>query len=257
MGRMLLDHIQRIHDSPVHEQAEWTSKLIQEANRLLDELVAGRPIQYVLNEAWFDDRDFFVNESVLIPRPETEELLDWIKRDYAGHSLTQPVLDIGTGSGILAISLKRHFPEAAVQALDISADALAIAQKNAKRFENSITSVEMDFTQATSRNSLTNYALIVSNPPYIALQEHNSMPSLVTEHEPHLALFTPDEDPLLFYRCIAEFGKTHLQPNGKIFVELHEDRSGQTKELFEQLGYRTTLRADMQGKWRMLRAERN
>lgn len=255
MGRMVLDHLQRTDDCPANEQAEWTSKLTDEATRLLDELLAGKPIQYVLNEAWFDDRNFFVDASVLIPRPETEELLDWIKRDYAGLPRPPSILDIGTGSGIMAISLQRHFFDASVQALDISADALAVAQKNANRFEHPITFLEMDFTHSASRNALPNYTLIVSNPPYIAFHEHHSMPELVTGYEPHLALFTPDDDPLLFYRCIAEFGKTHLQPNGKIFVELHEDRSGQTKELFEQLGYRTVLRTDMQGKWRMLRAE--
>lgn len=256
IARILLDHLTRKYNLPTDTQCEWDFSLIAEACGLLDELLAGRPIQYVLNEAWFDNRAFFVNESVLIPRPETEELLDWIKHTYATQSHPDTLLDIGTGSGILAISLKRAFPSCTVTAVDKSKKALEIANKNAHQHQETIPFVEMDFIDAHSQASLPNYDLIVSNPPYIPLEEKSTMPALVIEHEPHLALFTPNEDPLLFYRSIAAFGHHHLNENGHIFVELHEDRAEQTQRLFEELSYQTELKKDMQGKWRMLHANR-
>ena len=257
LGRILIDHLSRNHQLPIDASAEWAKEPREYAQQLLQALITGRPIQYILNEAWFDNRNFWVDESVLIPRPETEELFDWIKRRYASSKNPAFILDIGTGSGILPISLKRQFPESTVQALDISAPALKVARRNADRFDTQIDLIEMNFTDPAQRSKLPKYDLIVSNPPYIAWEEKSTMPAWVTEHEPHVALFAPNEDPLLFYRCIAEFGKAHLNSGGQIFIELHEDRHEQTKQLFEQYGYKPELRKDMQNKWRMLRAETN
>lgn len=257
MGRILLDHLSRRYGISLSSDEIWNDHQCNRAKQLLNEIAAGRPTQYVLNESWFDDCNYWVDESVLIPRPETEELLDWIKRHYVSIPKPSRVLDIGTGSGILPISLKRAFKTSTIQALDLSSAALATAQKNAARLEANIELIQLDFTDNQQRSSLLNYDLIVSNPPYIALEEKSGMANWVIEHEPHLALFTPNEDPLLFYRCIGDFGLTHLNPGGQIFVELHEDRAEQTQQLFEQFGYKTELRKDMQGKWRMLRAEIN
>jgi release factor glutamine methyltransferase len=257
LGRILIDHLSRNHQLPVDASAEWAMKPSEHALHLLQAIITGRPIQYILNEAWFDNRNFWVDESVLIPRPETEELFDWIKRRYASSKNPAFILDIGTGSGILPISLKRQFPESTVQALDISAPALKVARRNADQFYTQIDLIEMNFTDPAQRSKLPIYDLIVSNPPYIAWEEKFTMPAWVTEHEPHVALFAPNEDPLLFYQCIAGFGRSHLNPGGQIFVEFHEDRSEATKEVFDQSGYKSELRKDMQGKWRMLRAETN
>lgn len=257
MGRILLDHLSRKYGISLSSKDIWNDHQCDRAKQLLNEIASGKPIQYVLNESWFDDCNYWVDESVLIPRPETEELLDWVKSFYTSAPKPDQILDIGTGSGILSISLKRAFKTSTIQGLDVSSAALATAQKNAARLEVNIELIHLDFTDSHPRSRLPKYDLIVSNPPYIALEEKSGIANWVIDHEPHLALFTPNEDPLLFYRCIADFGLEHLNLGGQIFVELHEDRAEQTQQLFEQFGYKTELQKDMQGKWRMLRAEIN
>ena len=251
---MVADFLLRKASAPTNLQQAWTPDTQIMAESIQSKLCAGVPIQYVLQESWFDARAFYVDESVLIPRPETEELLDWIKTDQETYPLPRQILEIGTGSGILAISLKKAFPNATVTAIDIEEKALDVARQNAHTFQEPVQFEPMDFTDTQCWGRLPMTDLMVSNPPYIPLSEKNTLAEHVVHHEPHRALFVPADDPLLFYRLIAEFGKDKLIPAGRIYVELHEDRAEATKNLFEKMGYEATIRLDMQGKKRMLRA---
>jgi len=252
--RTVLDYLKRHDTLPNDSETLWPPATEEKANSILQRLWSGIPVQYVLSESWFDGSLFYVDGSVLIPRPETEELLDWIKKDWAQLEAPGNILDIGTGSGILAICLKRAFPAADVTAIDISPAALKTAQINADRMSVNVSFCQLNFSDPASQKMLTTFDLIVSNPPYIAPQEKEKMSATVLEHEPWLALFTPNEDPLYFYRSIADFGITHLAPGGKIYVEVHEDRAKETGSIFERMEYSITIRKDMQGKSRMIRA---
>lgn len=254
MQRMVADFLYRKASAPSDPEQTWTTDTASKAEAIRSKLISGVPIQYVLHESWFDGNAFYVDESVLIPRPETEELLDWIKKDLTRNSTPNQILEIGTGSGILAVSLKKAFPHASVLAIDVDERALRIAQKNAQELEAQIAFLKLDFTDEQTWDQLPNCDLLVSNPPYIPLSEKRFLPDHVVLHEPHLALFTPTEDPLLFYRLIATYGRNKLSASGRIYVELHEEQFQPTQTLFEQLGYWVTIRTDMQGKKRMLRA---
>lgn len=257
LERMVLDYLLRKAAAPDDPKARWSAETQAAAEQIRSALIQGRPIQYVLQESWFDQRAFYVNESVLIPRPETEELLDWIKKDSLLHPSPQQILEIGTGSGILAISLKKAFPKSTVHAVDIEEQALAIAQHNAQTFQEEVIFHQLDFTDKKSWDQLSFSDLLVSNPPYIPLSEKETLAPHVVDHEPHRALFVPTEDPLLFYRLIAEFAKEKLSTQGRIYVELNAERATETRSLFEQMGYQTMIKKDMQGEDRMLRAIRN
>ncbi len=254
MQRMVSDFLHRKASAPADPHHAWTPDIEMLAEWIRSKLCTGVPIQYVLQESWFDGRAFYVDESVLIPRPETEELLDWIKKETAAHPLPNNILEIGTGSGILAISLKKAFPTTTVTAIDIEEKALNVARKNAHTFQETVQFEQMDFTDKNSWHRLSMTDLIVSNPPYIPWSERHTLPDHVLSHEPHRALFVPAEDPLLFYRLIAELGRDKLMSAGRIFLEMHENRAEATKNLFEQMGYQATIQLDMQGKKRMLRA---
>ncbi len=219
----------------------------------IKDLKQSRPLQYITGTAWFMGRSFKVNEHVLIPRPETEELVQWIVDDNKGQSLS--ILDIGTGSGCIPVSLKLALPDATVSSCDISVDALQVATENATGLEADVDFIQSDFLDESNWGTLGMYDVIVSNPPYIPVSEIQNMHTNVTDYEPHLALFVPNNDALLFYRKIAEFGHTHLQTGGAIYCELHKDHAVQTKELFEQEGYTNVLMIqDMHGNDRMLKA---
>ncbi len=216
------------------------------------ELLSGKPIQYITGKAWFMGAAYLVNENVLIPRPETEELVDWVI-DYAeikGKALR--ILDIGTGSGCIAISLKKALPEAKVTAIDISPNALKVATQNASAQNVAINFTTLDILDTAFLPD--QYDVIVSNPPYIPLQEMNQMEVQVTAHEPNLALFVPDEDPLLFYKAIARLAKLHLSPNGQLFFEIHYDQGEALVKLLEEMHFHAELREDLFGKDRMIRA---
>jgi release factor glutamine methyltransferase len=233
--------------------------LTEEQGQLLaackDKLAAGMPMQYVLGYAWFMGRRFIVNEHVLIPRPETEELVQWIADDYKE---TDPaILDIGTGSGCIPVSLKLLLSKAKVSAIDVSAEALEVARTNAKSLDADVVFQQMNFLDTGAWESLPQYDVIVSNPPYIPETERLTLAAHVREYEPGLALFVPGDDALLFYRHIAEFGMMHLLQEGSIYCELHVDYATATEELFKSMGYSfTELRADMHGNLRMLKAKR-
>ncbi len=240
------------------------------------QLLTHRPVQYVLNEAWFYGLKLEVNESVLIPRPETEELVDWIVKDvrsmkyevrsglninHTDSSLLPPasslsLLDIGTGSGCIPISIKKTIPSLEVSAIDVCSEALHTAINNAVNHETEINFQLIDFLDEHKWNELSKYDIIVSNPPYIKNSEAKTMSQHVLDYEPHKALFVPDEDGLLFYRKIADFALTHLNPNGIIYLEINQQLGKETEDLFQQKGFTVELRKDMSGNERMIKVSR-
>ena len=220
----------------------------------LNELQKGKPLQYVTRESYFMGRKFVVDEHVLIPRPETEELVQWIADDNHISSYIS-ILDIGTGSGCIPVSLKLLLPGSTITACDISENALETAALNAKNLSADITFIGLDILDTEQQNNLSVYDVIVSNPPYIPVSEKENMHSNVKDFEPEIALFVDNDDPLLFYRAIAQLGKTHLNSPGCIYCELESSHAAESKQLFEQMGYSNVeIRKDMHGNWRMLKA---
>lgn len=226
-----------------------------EYDRLKSLLMQGTPLQYVLGKEWFMGRQFMVNEHVLIPRPETEELVQWIIDDNKSKEIT--ILDIGTGSGCIPISLQLALLQSVVSAIDVSIGALAVARQNATSLNANVDFKQVDFLDKGQWTALGTCDVIVSNPPYIPETESNTLHTNVRDHEPGLALFVPGNDALLFYRNIAEFGLTNLKDDGIIYCELHVDYAIDTQALFTAMGYRhTELRKDMHGNLRMLKAQK-
>lgn len=218
----------------------------------IEKLTKFVPIQYILGETEFYGLLFYVNESVLIPRPETEELVDWIQSENDRNAQIQ-ILDIGTGSGCIAIALKHEFPASTVDAFDISEKALETAKRNAGRNNLDVNFSIVDILNAPDFTD--KWDIIVSNPPYITEQEKNGILPNVLDHEPHLALFVPDNDPLLFYRHIALFARQHLFPNGKLYFEINREAGKSCVELLTELGYRDVeLRKDISENDRMVKA---
>jgi release factor glutamine methyltransferase len=239
--------------------------------RYSHELLAGRPVQYVLGESWFGGMKFFVDERVLIPRPETEELVEWVISEAAATGLptdsappaSQPhsdlppapegILDVGTGSGCIAITLSRRLPRMAVYGCDVSEEALAVASRNAAELGAAIGLLRTDFLDRTQWAALPPVHWLVSNPPYIPLKERGSMASHVVDAEPALALFVPDDDPLIFYRALGEFAG--MRPGAILFLEVHEGLGDDVRELLLASGAtEVVLRKDLQGKDRMIKA---
>ena len=215
-------------------------------------LLAGRPIQYITGTTWFMGEPYNVNEQVLIPRPETEELVDWVIEYAAIKGKALRILDIGTGSGCIAIALKKALPDAIVSAIDISTGAIKIAAANAAALNADIEWIALDILNTAFLPD--QYDVIVSNPPYIPMQEMKNMELQVTDHEPNIALFVPDEDPLIFYRTIARLAKLHLSTNGQLFFEIHYDQGDAMITLLDEMHFHAELRTDMFGKDRMARA---
>jgi release factor glutamine methyltransferase len=215
-------------------------------------LLAGRPIQYISGKTWFMGEPYIVNDQVLIPRPETEELVDWVIEYAAIKGKALRILDIGTGSGCIAIAIKKALPEAIVSAIDISTGAIKIAATNAATLK-----ADIEFTCLDILNTAFlpgQYDVIVSNPPYIPMQEMKNMELQVTDHEPNIALFVPDEDPLVFYKAIARLAKLHLSTNGQLFFEIHYDQGDAMIALLDEMHFHAELRTDLFGKDRMVRA---
>ena len=215
-------------------------------------LLKGRPIQYITGKTWFMGEPYIVNEQVLIPRPETEELVDWVIEYAAIKGKALRILDIGTGSGCIAIAIKKALPEAIVSAIDISTSAIKIAEANAAALKAEIEFIALDILNTAFLPG--QYDVIVSNPPYIPMQEMKNMELQVTDHEPNIALFVPDEDPLVFYKAIARLAKLHLSPNGQLFFEIHYDQGDAMIALLDEMHFHAELRADLFEKDRMVRA---
>ncbi len=222
-----------------------------ELQNYLHELQQHKPVQYVLQEAWFYKMRFFVDENVLIPRPETEELVEWVVNDT---SKPTNIIDIGTGSGCISIALKKEFSKVNITAIDTSEKALQVAKKNSSALDVEIDLLKLDFLNEKEWQQLDKYDIIVSNPPYIPLKEKKMLAKNVTEYEPTLALFVENNDPCIFYKKIAEFAKTHLEPKGKIYVEVHEEYANDIKSIFANAGFECEIKKDIYGKERMVKA---
>lgn len=211
------------------------------------------PIQYIIGETEFYGLPFKVNKHTLIPRPETEELVEWILSGFP-PSGARGILDIGTGTGCIAISLAKNLPNAKISALDISEEALKIAEANAK-----LNKVEVNFFQTDILAAETlpkHYDVIVSNPPYVRELEKKQMQQNVLKYEPHSALYVKDEDPLLFYRAISRLAKNHLNPGGKLFFEINEYLAYEMTELLKAAGFKNIeIKKDIYGKDRMLKCK--
>jgi len=232
------------------------TKLTKEQQAALEnyaqQLLAGKPIQYILGKAWFMGNELMVNENVLIPRPETEELVEWIISYASIMNKPLSILDLGTGSGCIPIALKIALPNCTLTGLDISKDALAVAQMNAKNLNVSIDWMEEDILNTAALD--TSYDIIISNPPYIPLREKKDMQEQVLNFEPSIALFVSNEDPLIYYKAIAKIGKQNLSKNGQLFFEIHYDQGKAILALLDELNYHAELRQDSFGKNRMIRA---
>jgi len=229
---------------------------------ILEDLKQQKPIQYILGETEFYGLQFNVNENVLIPRPETEELVDWIIKDSKFKSQnSEPIkiLDIGTGSGCIAISLAKHLPEAQVFAVDISESALKIAKENADR-----NGVEVEFIKANILESslwedvalqqVDFFDIIVSNPPYVRELEKREIKPNVLDNEPHLALFVENDNPLIFYKAITDFAVDKLKSNGSLYFEINQYLGQETKQLLVDFEFNDIqLRKDLNGNDRMLK----
>ena len=241
-------------------EQELTLTQQEEANTILTQLQTGRPLQYILGYTEFYGLKFLVNPAVLIPRPETEELVEWVVSSFQSSVGSLQVLDIGTGSGCIAIALKKNLPRAKVSAIDISADALQTAKQNAALNEADISFIEADILniQQTNHSLLTtHYSLLISNPPYVTPTDKKQMHANVIDFEPHTALFVPDDDPLLFYKAIADFAADNLTENGLLFLEINESYGAETIALLEGNGFKNIeLRQDMSGRNRMIKATR-
>lgn len=227
---------------------EMTAEKTAELNKIFGRLTEGEPVQYVLGRAEFSGRWFNVRPGVLIPRPETEELCAWITSDSKASG-SPKVLDIGTGSGCIAITLQLDMPESKVTAWDISADALDVARENAQLLGANVNFVRQDALNAKPEGE---WDVIVSNPPYICEKEKKDMAVNVLEHEPQTALFVPDADPLLFYRAITRLAVQTLSKGGRLYFEINPIYADDTCRMMRAEGMTAVeLRSDMYGKQRM------
>ena len=228
-------------------------------------LLNGEPVQYVIGKAEFGGRIFKVSPAVLVPRPETNELCQWVEKEERGERKEErdySVLDIGTGSGCIAITLALDMPYAKVEAWDISEKALNIARQNAESLNAQVHFRQVDaLNEPTEDSSLftlhSSLNIIISNPPYICKQEATAMEAHVLDHEPHQALFVPDNDPLLFYRAIAQYGKSALVAGGWLYFEINPLYHEVLEKMLDEMGYFCIeMRKDQFGQWRFARAQR-
>ena len=228
-------------------------------NDVLNRLLQGEPVQYVLGFSWFLGERFLVNPATLIPRPETEELVTWIKEEIPNRENLR-IIDLGTGSGCIAISLKKAFPNSDVFATDLSEAAIHTARINAQNILGSSKKEKFYVQDMTSPEWWAKqkpYDVIVSNPPYVRESEKRGMHRNVLDFEPASALFVSDEDPLLYYREVAEQAFARLNKEGRLFFEINAAFGKKTGELLENLGYSVTIRKDMQGRDRMIMARKD
>jgi release factor glutamine methyltransferase len=236
-----------------------TCTQLEDLDAITERLKKNEPVQYVLGEAWFAGMKFKVNKNVLIPRPETEELVDWIVKtinaQYSIFNVQCSIMDIGTGSGCIPITLKKKLREATVSAIDVCSEALFTATENAIELNSDVDFLLLDFLDEEKWKELGQYDIIVSNPPYVKQSEINTMYERVKGFEPHLALFVPDEDALIFYKKLAGFSSKHLNPDGSLFVEINEALGEMVVKLLKSAGFvNIELKKDMQGKDRMVKA---
>lgn len=252
-------------DRVANRQQAITNSTIEQLNAVLQQLLMHKPVQYILGEAWFYKMKLKVNEHVLIPRPETEELVEWVISEIRNKELEirnkevsqLTIIDIGTGSGCIPIALKKELTASEIFAIDVSGDALKVARENAADQNVEINFLKIDFLSEGSWSSLPLFDIIVSNPPYIPEDEKIKLAKNVVEHEPRLALFVTDADPFIFYKKITAFADKHLKENGKVFVEVHEDYANQVQQIFTKKNFTAEIKKDMYGRERMIKALSN
>ena len=253
MTTMVFESVANLQKQDIITKANLNleSTILINLEHALKRLQQHEPVQYIIGHAWFFNLKFWVDKGVLIPRPETEELvLDAI--NFLKQNKNSNVLDIGTGSGCIPISIKKNIDDASVTSIDVSADALKLAKKNAAENAVEINFLHTDFLNDKNYSDLAKFDVIISNPPYIPENEKKIMANNVAKFEPHIALFVPQHEPLLFYKKILLFAGEHLAANGRIFLEVHEDYAVQTANIFLEQNYLVNIKTDMQGKERML-----
>jgi len=258
---MVLESIVNISSAKIKAfpKTEISTPDSERITNILTRLATGEPIQYILGYTEFYRLHFKVNPSVLIPRPETEELVDWVISSVGSSELAAgEFLDIGTGSGCIPISLKKNLPNVQISAIDISLEALQTAKENAELNKVDVNFIENDILNPTNHSLLTtHYSLIVSNPPYVTLEDKKLMHTNVTDFEPHTALFVPENDPLIFYKAIADFASDHLEKGGLLFFEINESYGKQVVDILNsKLLINIELRKDISGKDRMIKANK-
>lgn len=257
ISSMIFESIAQINKSTLitHPHQIVEKEILHKLNEALTQLKLHVPVQYITGHAWFYNLQFKVSAAVLVPRPETEELVK-IVIDFIKTHHKKTVLDIGTGSGCIAISIKKNLPVISMHAIELSEAALGIAKENAVAHLTGITWQQMNFLEEDQWKLLPMFDVIVSNPPYIPLKEKDKLDKNVTAHEPHLALFVPDNEPLIFYKKIAAFGKEHLASGGSIFLETHEGYAKEVAAHFNENGYEAFIKKDFYEKERMVMATR-
>ncbi|MGL5892843.1 MAG: peptide chain release factor N(5)-glutamine methyltransferase [Bacteroidia bacterium] len=246
------------NDLLLRPESRVTESELLKLHFAVKDLKRGRPLQYILGKAWFFGLTLQVTPDVLIPRPETEELVQLIIDEQQQTTGSFSILDIGTGSGCIAVALKKKLPRCHVYALDVSHEALQIAKANAEANEAEIKFIEADILNESLHDQLPRCQVIVSNPPYVLDSEKDSMAQHVVEHEPHTALFVPDTDQLKFYRVIGKMALEKLKPGGTLYLEINEALGLETCMLMQKIGFKNVqLKKDMQGKDRMITASMN
>jgi len=270
IASLSVEHITSLSKSQriLKKDEELSISQLTQIQAHLQRLKKHEPIQYITNKAWFNGMELYVDQNVLIPRPETEELVKWIVDDAkasgkdvfvrgpmeADETTQLKILDIGTGSGCIALALKKTMPKAEVWACDVSEEALNVARRNGSDLDVRVDFQGLNFLDEEQQKQLPTVDIIVSNPPYVPLEDKEQMHRNVVDHEPHAALFVPNNDPLVFYKAIIQFSKKRLYKNGSIYLEIHEQLGKDVVNLFQQTGFdKIELRKDMQGKDRMVK----
>ena len=241
-------------DLALQPELTFSNDEIEVWNSILEQLKKEIPVQYLLGKTSFYGLEFEVNPDVLIPRPETEELVEWIitSQKAKGKRQKLEILDIGTGSGCIAISLAKNIQNTEVFAIDVSEKALATAQKNAKRNGVNVVFIEKNILETEDLEQ--HFDIIVSNPPYVRELEKQEIKKNVLDNEPHLALFVNDNDALIFYRKIAELAQKNLSPNGQLFFEINQYLGKEMIDLLKKMGFKNIeLRKDIYGNDRMIK----
>ncbi|MBS3992364.1 MAG: peptide chain release factor N(5)-glutamine methyltransferase [Bacteroidetes bacterium] len=251
--KLLLNHFNLTQvDVALNTRIEFNNLQLDFIKVAIAKLKQEVPIQYILGETEFYRLRYYVDENVLIPRPETEELVDWVISDYKNNTKKLSILDIGTGSGCIAISLKKNIPNAQVFAIDISEKALEIAKKNADLNSVSINFIQSDILTAT--DLIENFDIIVSNPPYVRLLEKELMKPNVLNNEPSIALFVDDDNPLIFYHKISELAQKYLKNEGALYFEINQKFGVETVELLKNHHFKNIeLRKDFYEVNRMIK----
>jgi protein-(glutamine-N5) methyltransferase, release factor-specific len=254
IARIVFEDCFRIYD--FESEREFGEEHQERLNVIEAQLLQNQPIQYILGQADFFGLKLKVNSNVLIPRQETEELVDWMLQDYKDQA-GKKLLDIGTGTGCIPIAIKKNRSDFEVWAMELSEGALEVAQQNAIAYELKLHFIHASILDQENWNALEKFDLIVSNSPYIPYREKTKMPKRVLDFEPDLALFVENEQPLLFYETIADFALKHLNEAGRLYFELNEFNAAEVEHLLQKKGFNsTTLKQDLNGKTRMLRAKK-